>query len=414
MADIALQMDGGDADIEEQLKRDRLYYLILHELGHTLGMNHNMKATQLLSPAQLADPEVLESGVISGSVMDYPAVNYAADRDDQTLFYTIAPGPYDDWYIEYAYSPGLSNPDSEVERLEAIAARSTEHALSFGNDADDMRSPGRGMDPRVNIYDNSSDSIAYASNQMKLMHDTLNKTAKWTPDEGDSYEDVVDGVALLVRLWGTNAGVISRWIGGVYVDRAVVGQEGATEPFRPVERERQKAAMAALSDQLFSPEAFEVDGALWRQAAPERRGFEHGGSTEDPKIHRAVLSSQKRVFDHLLNSTVLKRITDTELYGNEYPLVEVFEDLTDAVFAADARGSVNSFRRNLQVEYVDRLAMMASEEGASKYHSTAQALAVLTLSELRDQLASKRRGDRVSQAHAKLLVMNIDRAMDNE
>ena len=414
MADIAIQMDSGDADIEEQLKRDRLYYLILHELGHTLGMNHNMKATQLLSPAQLADPEVLESGVISGSVMDYPAVNYAPDRDDQTLFYTIAPGPYDDWYIEYAYSPGLSNPDREVERLEVIAARSTEHALSFGNDADDMRSPGRGMDPRVNIYDNSSDSIAYASNQMKLMHDTLNKTAKWTPDEGDSYEDVVDGVALLVRLWGSNAGVISRWIGGVYVDRAVVGQEGATEPFRPVERERQKAAMAALSDQLFSPEAFEIDGALWRQAAPERRGFEHGGSTEDPKIHRAVLSSQKRVFDHLLNATVLKRITDTELYGNEYPLVEVFEDLTDAVFAADARGSVNSFRRNLQVEYVDRLAMMASEEGASKYHSTAQALAVLTLSELREQLANKRRGNRVSQAHAKLLVMNIDRAMDNE
>lgn len=414
MADIAIQMDGGDADIEEQLKRDRLYYLILHELGHTLGMNHNMKATQLLSLEQLADPEVLESGVISGSVMDYPAVNYAPDRDDQTLFYTIAPGPYDDWYIEYAYSPGLSNAEREVERLEAIASRSTEHALSFGNDADDMRSPGRGLDPRVNIYDNSSDSIAYASNQMKLMHDTLNKTAKWTPDEGDSYEDVVDGVALLVRLWGTNAGVISRWIGGVYVDRAVVGQEGATEPFRPVERERQKAAMAALSDQLFSPEAFEVDGALWRQAAPERRGFEHGGSTEDPKIHRAVLSSQKRVFDHVLNSTVLKRITDTELYGNEYPLVEVFEDLTDAVFAADARGSVNSFRRNLQVEYVDRLAMMASEEGASKYHSTAQALAVLTLSELRDQLSNKRRGDRVSQAHAKLLVMNIDRAMDNE
>ena len=414
MADIAIQMDGGDADIEEQLKRDRMYYLILHELGHTLGMNHNMKATQLLTPEQLEDPDVLESGIISGSVMDYPAVNYAADRDDQTLFYTIAPGPYDDWYIEYAYSPGLADADAEAARLEAIASRSTEHALSFGNDADDMRSPGRGLDPRVNIYDNSSDSIAYASNQMKLMHDTLNKTAEWTPEEGDSYEDVVDGVALLVRLWGTNAGVISRWIGGVYVDRAVVGQEGATEPFRPVERERQKAAMSALSDQLFGPEAFEVDGALWRQAAPERRGFSHGGTTEDPKIHRAVLSAQKRVFDHLLNPTVLKRITDTELYGNEYPLVEVFEDLTDAVFAADARGSVNSFRRNLQVEYVDRLAMMASEEGASKYHSTAQALAVLTLSELRDQLASKRRGDRVSQAHAKLLVMNIDRALDDD
>ena len=414
MADIAIQMDGGDAEIEEQLRRDRMHYLIIHELGHTLGMSHNMKASQLLTPEQLADPKVLETGIISGSIMDYPAVNYAADRDDQTLFYTIAPGPYDDWYIEWAYSPGLDDEKAEAARLDAIAARSSEPALAFGNDADDMRSPGRGLDPRVNIYDNSSDSIAYASNQMRLLHDTLNKTADWMPDEGDSYEDVVDGVALLLRLWGANASVISRWVGGVYVDRAVVGQDGATEPFSPVERDRQKEAMATLAEQLFGPGAFEVDGALWRQTAPERRGFSHYGRTEDPKIHRAVLSAQKRVLDHLLNPTVLKRITDTELYGNAYPLVEVFQDLTDAVFEADAKGSVNSFRRNLQAEYVDRLAMMAGEKGAAKYHSTAQALAALTLSELRDQLASKRRGDRVSQAHAKLLVMNIDRAFDDD
>ena len=411
MADIAIQMDGGDADIEEQLKRDRMYYLILHEIGHTLGMNHNMKATQLLSPEELEDPTVLESGIISGSVMDYPAVNYAPTREDQTLFYTIAPGPYDDWYIEYAYSTGLADLEAEAERLEAIAARSTEHALSFGNDADDMRRPGTGLDPRINIYDNSSDSIVYASNQMQILHDALNKTADWTPAEGDSYEDVVDGVALLVRLWGVNAGVISRWVGGVYVDRAVVGQAGATEPFTPVERDRQKQAMATLSEQFFGPGAFEVDGALWRQTAPERRGFEHGSTTEDPKVHRAVLSAQRRVLDHLLHPTVLRRITDTQLYGNAYSLDEVFEDLTDAMFEADARGSVNSFRRNLQTEYVDRLAMMASEAGASKFHSSAQALAVLTLSELRDELADKRRGDRASLAHAKFLALKIDRAL---
>ena len=107
-AQSALDLSGADASIQDQLLRDRMHYLILHEIGHTLGMNHNMKATQILSQEQIQDPEVLESGILAGSVMDYPAVNYAPTAEEQTLFYTIAPGPYDDWYIEYAYTPGLS------------------------------------------------------------------------------------------------------------------------------------------------------------------------------------------------------------------------------------------------------------------------------------------------------------------
>ena len=101
-AQSALDLSGADASIQDQLLRDRMHYLILHEIGHTLGMNHNMKATQILSQEQIQDPKVLESGILAGSVMDYPAVNYAPTEEEQTLFYTIAPGPYDDWYIEYA------------------------------------------------------------------------------------------------------------------------------------------------------------------------------------------------------------------------------------------------------------------------------------------------------------------------
>ena len=92
---------------------------------------------------------------------------------------TIAPDAHDDWYIEYAYSPGLADPDQEAERLATIAARSSQPDLVFGNDADDMRSPGSGLDPRVNIYDLSSDSIGYAASQMELMQRTLNKMAAW-------------------------------------------------------------------------------------------------------------------------------------------------------------------------------------------------------------------------------------------
>ena len=85
-AQSALDLSGADASIQDQLLRDRMHYLILHEIGHTLGMNHNMKATQILSQEEIQDPKVLESGILAGSVMDYPAVNYAPTEAEQTLF----------------------------------------------------------------------------------------------------------------------------------------------------------------------------------------------------------------------------------------------------------------------------------------------------------------------------------------
>lgn len=406
-AQSAMQLAGADSAIQEQLLRDRMHYLILHEIGHTLGMNHNMKATQMLSRDEIQDAAVLESGILAGSVMDYPAVNYAPTEAEQTLFYTIAPGPYDDWYIEYAYSPGLEDANDEANRLNAIASRSTQPELVFGNDADDMRYPGTGLDPRVNIYDLSSDSIGHAVSQMELMQATLNKMADWSPAQGNSYQEAVDGAGLIIRLWSISAGVISRWIGGVYVDRAMAGQEGGGEPLQPVEREQQKRAMAMLSEHLFAPTAFDVNGALWRHTAPERRGFDHYALTEDPKIHQAVLAGQKRVLDHLLHPVVLKRIVDTELYGNAYPLEEVMSDLTAAIFEADASTEVNAFRRNLQSEYVDRLGAMVEGSGSEGFDSSAQAMAIHELEHLASMMNDRASPDTMTQAHTKLVSRKI-------
>ena len=411
-AQSGLALSGADAGLQEQLLRDRMHYLILHEIGHTLGMNHNMKATQILSREQVQDPAVLQSGILAGSVMDYPAVNYAPTEDEQTLFYTIAPGPYDDWYIEWAYSPGLADPEQEALRLDAIASRSAEPELAFGNDADDMRYPGTGLDPRVNIYDLSSDSIGYAASQMALMQATLNKMASWTPDNGRSYQEAVDGASLIIRLWSISAGVISRWIGGVYVDRAMAGQEGGGEPLIPVERDQQKRAMAMLSEHLFAPDAFSVNGQLWQRTAPERRGFDHGGSTEDPKIHQAVLAGQKRVLDHLMHPVVLERIVDTGLYGNEYPLHEMLSDLTAAVFEADESTSVNAFRRNLQSEYIGRLGSMIAGGESDAFDSSAQAIAIYELDRVAAMLGEREAPDTQTQAHVRYLAREIEAILD--
>lgn len=410
MANVA----GFGDEIQEQLVHDTMHYLILHELGHTLGMNHNMKATNLLSPREAFDAKVVAERGLAGSVMDYPAVNFAPKREQQTLFYAVTPGPYDDWYIEYVYSPSLDDPAAEAARLEAILARSTEPQLTFGNDADDMRSPGAGMDPRVNIYDMSTDGVAYASRQMSMMRDTLVRMADFKPEAGRSYHEVAEGAGVMLTVWNRNAQVVSRYVGGVYVDRAVSGQPGAGTPFRPVPEAKQKEAMKVLADQVFAPGAFDFPGGLLRQAAAQRRGFNHFGTTEDPKVHDAVLGIHKAVLDHLMHPVVMKRVTDTALYGNGYSLGEVMEDLTDAVFKADARGDVNGFRRNLQLEYVNRLAGIARANGKGGYDTTSTALAVLHLQRVRDLIGAKRGADIETQAHVANLGLVIERALSTD
>jgi hypothetical protein len=385
-----------------------MHYLIIHELGHTLGMNHNMKATQLLSPDEAWDKTAIKDGILAGSIMDYPAVNFAPTREQQTLFYSISPGPYDDWFIEYGYSEGLADPAAEQRRLEAILSRSTDPRLAFGNDADDMRAPGAGIDPRVNIYDMSSDAVTFSSRQMTIMQNTLNGLPARLPPAGNSYQEISSAVDAIMTLWGNSAAVTSRYIGGIYVDRAMVGQAGGSQPFTPVEAARQRQAMEVLEEQVFAPDAFSLSPELLRITAPQRRGFDHYGKTEDPKIHDAVLKVQTGVLDHLLNPVVLKRVSDSSLYGNGYTLGAVFTDLTDSIFSADAKGNVNSYRRNLQTEYVNRLARMAKGEG---YDTASVAMAVYSLNRIEDLVDAKGNTNVETTAHRQNLELIIERAL---
>ena len=118
---------------------------------------------------------------------------------------------------------------------------------------------------------------------------------------------------------------------------------------------------------------------------------------------------QKQVLDHILHKSVLQRITDSTRYGNTYPLTEVMTDLTDAIFADDMRKNVNSYRQNLQVEYIERLIRIAGLEKASSYDKIAQATALYNLKELEDKLSTKR-GNTATKIHRTFLKDRLARA----
>ncbi|MFO8231364.1 MAG: zinc-dependent metalloprotease [Longimonas sp.] len=386
-----------------------LYYLILHEVGHTLGLNHNMQAHNLLSPDELQDPEVIAEQGLIGSVMDYPAVHLTDDTDEQETFFIDRPGAYDTWAIEFGYDPDLN----DENQMQAHLNRSTEPELAFGNDADDMRSPGKGIDPRVMINTISSDPVEYAEGRFDILSETMTELLDKYDESGDSYEPLRNAYLVLTGEMGNMVNSASRFIGGVYRERAMIDQPGATQPFTPVPRAEQEAALELLRTHLFAPDAFDIPNEIYNHLQQQRRGFDFFGTTEDPKIHARALGMQRMVLAHILHPTVLTRMTDARLYGNEYPLAEYMDDLTMAIFEADADGDVNTFRQNLQVEYVQALSSVLDEEENDSYDYVARSAALRSLQQINDMIDGKTGINAETEAHTAHLQHLIDEVLES-
>nr|WP_199080250.1 zinc-dependent metalloprotease [Pedobacter sp. ASV19] len=404
-----------DADMPEakraetirEMHKQFLYYLIMHEMGHTLGLNHNMKASQMLSPAQMNDVALTRKIGLQGSVMDYPAVNVSSDRSKQGDYYTTKAGPYDLWAIEYGYTP-FSEAEEEAG-LNKILSRSTDPQLAFGNDADDMRSPGGGIDPRVNVNDQTNDMVAYGEDRFKLVNTMMPKLKSRFSKPGQSYQELRQRYLQLNNQRLGMATAVSRYIGGVYVDRSFVGQKTTTAPFTPVPVAYQKKAMALLGKYVFAPDAFDADKTLFPYLQVQRRGFGFFGTTEDVKPQNIFVSIQLNTLAQLLHPTTLSRINNSGLYGNTYSVANVMSDLSNDIFAADLKTNVNLFRQNLQTEFVKASASIVSSPIG--YDNASKAAALYTLRKIKTQLGGAVSTNEQTKAHRANLAFLIDKAL---
>ena len=385
-------MNAPDFELEK-VKKESMKALIMHEVGHTLGLNHNMKASQPCSPEELYDAEFIQGKALTGSVMDYAGLNINPDRDKQGHYADMAVGPYDIWAIQYGYQPFENENDRQ-----ALLERSTEPELIFGNDADDMRSPGKAIDPRVMTGDLSSDQIQYSIDRIKLVNRLKKDILNQFSVEGEFYDDLRRSFYVLNSQSARAGDILSRFIGGVYVERTAAGQKGAKQPYTPVSLKDQKRAFNALSTYIFSPDAFNTPKEVYNYLAKKRRGFDFFSGPEDPKIHEIVLGYQARVLAHLLHPNTLQRILDSELYGNQYPLDSFMAELNKTMFSSDVKGNINTFRQNLQLTYVKRLIDMIKGSKASRFNMSAQSLALYNLKQIQDWV-KKPKGNLSSVAH---------------
>jgi len=383
----------------------------MHEMGHTLGLNHNMKSSQMLSPAEINNKEITRKIGMLGSVMDYPSINIALDKAKQGDYYTTRAGPYDLWAIQYGYTPFSET--EEVDGLKKILSRSNDPQLAFGNDADDMRSPGKGMDPRVNVFDLSNDAISYAEDRLKLINSLMGKLKGKYVKEGNSYAQLRSRYGYLNGQRSQMISAVSRYIGGVYIDRSYPEQAPADKPYTPVALATQKKAMNLLIKYVFAPTAFDADSPLFPYLQLQRRGFNQNFAGDDYKITTVVLNNQMAAIAHILSPATMQRITNSRLYGNLYSTADVMNDLIKGIFEADLKGNVNVYRQYLQTSFVQAAANIMDPKSPG-YDDVAKAAALYTLKKLKAELSSAISVNEETKAHRANLVFLINNALENK
>ncbi len=377
--------------------------LTLHEVGHTLGLNHNFKGSFLHNIENVHKPEITSKVGVTSSVMEYPAINLAPLGYEQGDYYDIVPGPYDKWAIKFGYTPNLTK-----EERRSILSESNKPEHMFANDSEDMRSAGYGIDPRAMINDLTNDPITYSAQRIELVNHAQKELPYKFSNRAKSWEEYRNAHKIILREHQRALEVVSRYIGGVYVERSNPQDPNRKEPYTPTPSEEQRRAMSVLSKHAFSSEAFPINASLLSKVQVERRMFDLRGEHEDPQMHKIVLGIQNKVLDHILSAWTLSRITDTQLYGNDYSVYEVINDLTEAIFLEDMNSEVSSIRRNLQTSYVRRLISILA---ADYYDEFATAAAYSSLRNI-EKLMKKTSSHEPTKAHRKLIHWIIDSGLN--
>ncbi|MFY7965460.1 MAG: zinc-dependent metalloprotease [Chitinophagaceae bacterium] len=403
----ALEAAGASETEIKTMHKQFLTYLIMHEMGHTMGLMHNMKASQMLSPAEVNNTEITHKIGTMASVMDYPSINVALDKTKQGDYYTTKAGPYDLWAIEYGYRQFENSYDEEMG-LSKILSRSNDPQLIFGNDGDDMRAPGRGIDPRVNVNDFTNDMMTYAEDRYKLVNNLMGKLVAKYAKPNQSYAELRARYGTVNRQRSDMTNALSRYIGGIYIDRSQPEQKSGNKPMTPTPVATQKKAMELISKYIFAPNAFDADANVFPYLQRQRRGYDQGAG-EDFRISSNILMLQASgALAHILNPNTLQRVTNTRLYGNTYSVADIMNDLAKGIFDADIATNVNVYRQNLQTLFVNAAAQVV--EGKTPHDDISRSAARYTLKKIRAKLATAVSTNEETKAHRANLIFLIDDA----
>ncbi len=435
MAD-AKEGDKTDAEKKKEIEKQKekmilqgLKEVVMHEVGHTLGLRHNFKASTMLSLKDINDPEKAKNGTVS-SVMDYTATNIVPKGERQGDYFTQTVGSYDMWAIEYGYKTLSGGTAGEVASLQKIAARSGEPGLDYAPD-EEVR--GIDPDPRANRFDLGKDVIAYAKQQSKLVTQLYPGLVDRMTDEGDDYTKARRTFNILVATHGQAMSFAARVVGGIHTSRSHKGDKDGAPPFTPIDPKRQRDALKLLEDQVLSDKPFQFPPELYNHLGATK--WWHWGTTVSTRVdfptHDFVLMWQDRILSQLMSSLTLERIHDTELKvaanKDAFTTAELIERLTKAIYSevdtvkggdyTNRKPAISSLRRNLQRSYLKRLSVLAI--GNSFAPEDCKTIAYAELGSLQGRIESLLKNNKVkldsySRAHLQESARRIEKVLDAE
>ena len=327
---------------KDSLMGQLIRFVSSHEVGHTLGLPHNMGSSSATPVEKLRDKAYVEANGHTASIMDYARFNYVAQPEDKIGPAGLYPriGDYDLWAIEWGYKPIMDKTEDEEKAMlnEWVKQRYDNPRLRFYF--------SNGMDPRAQTEDLGDNAMKAGEYGIKNLKYILPKLPDWLNEKGEDYETLSDVYGELISQFGRYLGHVATNIGGIMTSAKTTEQAGAVFTINP--KGKQKEAMSFIQKNLFDTPTWLLDKSILDKIV-------------SPTTDR-ISSLQDTYLGNLLNTARLQRlVSSSNRDANSYRIDEYMDDLKKGIFGELAtRKPIDNYRRNLQKSFVERLGLIVN------------------------------------------------------